>query len=491
MAVPAHDERDYEFARTFGIEIRQVVAPAPGSGHTADPENIAFTETGVAINSGKYDGLTTADFKSQMIQDLTSDGLGKEAVNYRLRDWLFSRQRYWGEPFPIWHELDAHGNPTGLMRADTAESLPVLHPHMEDFKPTGTPEPMLAKATPEWLFKTDTDGVKLKRETNSMPQWAGSCWYYLRFCDNKNSENFIDPAREKYWLPVDLYIGGAEHAVLHLLYSRFWHKVLFDRGHVSTPEPFQKLVNQGMILGEPDENGKAEKMSKSRGNVINPDDIVQQYGADSLRLYEMFMGPLEQTKPWQMSGVEGVYRFLGRVWRMMIDDRAEEVVLLPGVVDSAPPEDQLRILHKTIKAVTDDIDRLSFNTAISRMMEFTNFMSGQETRSKSVLEKFVQLLSPFAPHIAEELWNALGHSNTLSCEPWPAYDPALLVEDTVEIPISVNGKVRSKIVVPANSDAAALEAAARADEVVLKNLDGKTVVKVVAVPGRMVNFVVK
>jgi len=491
MAVPAHDERDYEFAKTFSIEIRQVVTPAPASGHKADLQNVAFTETGVAMNSGKYNGLPTADFKSQITNDLAAAGLGKEAVNYRLRDWLFSRQRYWGEPFPIWHELDANGNPTGLMRADTAESLPVLHPHMDDFKPTGTPEPMLAKATPEWLFKTDTDGVKLKRETNSMPQWAGSCWYYLRFCDNKNSEQFIDPAKEKYWLPVDLYIGGAEHAVLHLLYSRFWHKVLFDRGHVSTPEPFQKLVNQGMILGEPDENGKAEKMSKSRGNVINPDDVVKDYGADSLRLYEMFMGPLEQVKPWQMSGVEGVYRFLGRVWRMIVEDRAEEVVLSVGVVDSAPAEDQLRILHKTIKAVTDDIDRLSFNTAISRMMEFTNFMSGQETRSKSVLEQFVMLLSPFAPHVAEELWNALGHSETMAYEPWPTYDPALLVEDTVEVPVQFNGKVRSKIVVPANSDAAALEAAARADEVVQKNLDGKTVVKVVAVPGRMVNFVVK
>ncbi|MEZ6035194.1 MAG: leucine--tRNA ligase [Planctomycetaceae bacterium] len=491
MAVPAHDERDYEFAKAFGIEIKQVVAPASGSGHQVDLDNIAFTEIGVAVNSGTYNGLATADFKSQITKDLAAAGLGKEAVNYRLRDWLFSRQRYWGEPFPIWHELDADGNPTGLMRADTAESLPVLHPHMEDFKPTGTPEPMLAKATAEWLYKTDTDGVKLKRETNSMPQWAGSCWYYLRFCDNKNSDKFIDPAKEKYWLPVDLYVGGAEHAVLHLLYSRFWHKVLFDRGHVSTPEPFQKLVNQGMILGEPDENGKAEKMSKSRGNVINPDDIVQQYGADSLRLYEMFMGPLEQTKPWQMSGVEGVYRFLGRVWRMMIDDRSEEVVLLTAVVDSAPAEDQLRILHKTIKAVTDDIDRLSFNTAISRMMEFTNFMSGQETRSRSVLETFVLLLNPFAPHIAEELWNALGHASTLSYEPWPSYDPALLVEDTIEVPVQFNGKLRSKIVVPANSDAAALEAAARADEIVQKNLDGKTVVKVVAVPGRMVNFVVR
>ena len=491
MAVPAHDERDYEFAKTFDIEIRLVVGPAPGSGHVADLENVAFTETGVAVNSGKYDGMPTADFKSQISKDLAAAGVGKEAVNYRLRDWLFSRQRYWGEPFPIWHELDADGNPTGLMRADTAESLPVLHPHMDDFKPTGTPEPMLAKATPEWLFKTDTDGMKLKRETNSMPQWAGSCWYYLRFCDNKNSANFIDQAKEKYWLPVDLYIGGAEHAVLHLLYSRFWHKVLFDRGHVSMPEPFQKLVNQGMILGEPDENGKAEKMSKSRGNVINPDEVVKDYGADSLRLYEMFMGPLEQTKPWQMSGVEGVYRFLGRVWRMIVDERAEIVKLAEAVSDAAPTDEQRRVLHKTIKAVTDDIDRLSFNTAISRMMEFSNFMSSESVRPKSVLSQFVQLLSPFAPHIAEELWNVLGHPQTLAYEPWPTYDPALLVEDSVEVPVQFNGKLRSKIVVPADSDAAALEAAARADEQVQKNLEGKTIVKVVAVPGRMVNFVVK
>ena len=516
MAVPGHDERDYEFAKTFGIPIICVVqseacltrsrevakeSQADSDGTLCDSapsretnpleQELPFTEAGTAVNSGKYDGLPTADFKAQITKDLEAAGLGKEAVNYRLRDWLFSRQRYWGEPFPIWHELDVDGNPTGLMRADTAESLPVLHPHMEDFKPTGTPEPMLAKATPEWLFKTDTDGVKLKRETNSMPQWAGSCWYYLRFCDNKNSTNFIDPAKEKYWLPVDLYIGGAEHAVLHLLYSRFWHKVLFDRGHVSTPEPFQKLVNQGMILGEPDENGKAEKMSKSRGNVINPDEVVKDYGADSLRLYEMFMGPLEQTKPWQMSGVEGVYRFLGRVWRMIVDERAETVKLADAVVDAAPSDEQLRVLHKTIKAVTDDIDRLSFNTAISRMMEFSNFMSSQEARPKLVLSQFVQLLSPFAPHIAEELWNVLGHPNTLAYEPWPTYDPALLVEDSVEVPVQFNGKLRSKIVVPANSDAAALEAAARADEQVQKNLEGKTVVKVVAVPGRMVNFVVK
>ncbi|HQZ64799.1 MAG TPA: leucine--tRNA ligase [Planctomycetaceae bacterium] len=574
MAVPAHDERDYEFAKTFDIPILQVVAPAPDSGHNVDIESVAFTEIGVAVNSGKYDGLSTADFKSRITKDLAKAGLGKEAVNYRLRDWLFSRQRYWGEPFPIWHELDADGNPTGLMRADAAESLPMLHPHMDDFKPTGSPEPMLAKATQEWLYKTDTDGVRLKRETNSMPQWAGSCWYYLRFCDNKNSEQFIDPEKEKYWLPVDLYVGGAEHAVLHLLYSRFWHKVLFDRGHVSTPEPFQKLVNQGMILGDTDysvspevfqanraaiegmnlvplvlkmddaeivalrnpsddpdayspltedqvvkEKGKAvlkgttieltgrtDKMSKSRRNVVNPDHVVKDYGADSLRLYEMFMGPLEQVKPWQMNGVEGVYRFLGRVWRLMIDERSETVKLNDTVVDTDPSEDQLRMLHKTIKAVTDDIERLSFNTAISRMMEFTNFMSGQEARSKSVLEQFVLLLNPFAPHIAEELWNTLkapqlellenagllkGHNVTLTYEQWPTYDPALLVEDTIEVPVQVNGKIRSKIIVSADSDAKALEAAARGDDAVQKYLDGKTVVKVVAVPGRMVNFVVK
>ena len=514
MAVPAHDERDYEFAKAFSIPIKSVVM-APDdwllknkSNDVPTPEHdwsqfrnvyrtdagnwtAAFTEPGVAVNSGEYNGLSTAEFKAKITTDLAASGQGREAVNYRLRDWLFSRQRYWGEPFPIWHELDDEGKPTGLMRADSSESLPVLHPHMEDFKPSGTPEPMLAKAPDTWLYKTDTDGMKLKRETNSMPQWAGSCWYYLRFCDNKNSEQFIDPAKEKYWLPVDLYIGGAEHAVLHLLYARFWHKVLFDRGHVSTAEPFQKLVNQGMILGEPDENGKAEKMSKSRGNVINPDDIVKEYGADSLRLYEMFMGPLEQSKPWQMNGVEGVFRFLGRVWRLMIDDRSEEVVLSDAVVSTAPSQDQLRVLHKTIKAVTDDIDRLAFNTAISRMMEFTNFMSGQATRSKSVLESFVILLSPFAPHIAEELWNTLGHPSTLAFEPWPSYDPALLVEDTVEIPVQMNGKLRSKIVVAANADAASLEAAARADETVRKNLDGKTVVKVVVVPGRMVNIVVR
>ena len=486
MAVPGHDDRDYEFAKAFGIPIVQVVAPASADAPAVDLSQAAWTELGIAVNSGEWNGLATAEFKQKITADLAARGLGREAVNFRMRDWLFSRQRYWGEPFPIWHELDEHGQPTGLMRTDTAAELPVLHPHVEDFKPTGTPEPMLSKAGDDWLYRTDTDGVRLKRETNSMPQWAGSCWYYLRFCDNKNSASFIDPMKERYWLPVDLYIGGAEHAVLHLLYSRFWHKVLFDRGHVSHPEPFSRLVNQGMILGE---NG--EKMSKSRGNVVNPEKVVEQRGADSLRLYEMFMGPLEQVKPWQTSGVEGVYRFLNRVWRMIVDDRSEQVQRDAAVQDVEPTTEQLRKLHRTIRAVTDDIDRLSFNTAISRMMEFTNFMSEQTVRPQRMLESFVLLLSPFAPHIAEELWAVLGHTTTLAYEPWPEADPALLVEDTVEVPIQVSGKLRGKIVVPAGLDAAALQAAAEADAQVRRHLEGKTVVKVVCVPGRLVNFVVK
>lgn len=480
MAVPAQDERDWEFAEVFDLPIIRTVQP---------PESFdgkAFTGDGPAINSDYLNGMHVAEAKETIIDRLSKEGLGQQAVNYKLRDWLFSRQRYWGEPFPIWHELDDNGEPTGLMRADSPDSLPVLHPHMDDFKPTGNPEPMLAKAEKDWLYTTADDGTKLKRETNSMPQWAGSCWYFLRFCDNRNSDAFIDPELEKYWMPVDLYIGGAEHAVLHLLYARFWHKVLFDRGHVSMVEPFRKLVNQGMILGE---NG--EKMSKSRGNVINPDDVVREYGADSLRLYEMFMGPLEQVKPWSMKGVEGVYRFLGRVWRMVIDDRAEHVTLHSAVNEADPTQDQLKILHKTIKVVTEDIDKLSFNTAISRMMEFTNFMSHEDSRPKAVLQPFVLLLSPFAPHIAEEIWNALGNENTLAYEPWPTYDESLLVEDTIELPIQVNGKLKAKTQVPNGLDKAATQAAAEADPAVQKILAGREIVKVVAVPGRMVNFVVK
>ena len=549
MAVPGQDTRDWEFAEVFNLPIIRTVQPTEGF------DGKAFLEDGPAINSGFLDGLGVVDAKAKMIEHLEQAGLGNSTVNYRLRDWLFSRQHFWGEPFPIWHELDAEGNMTGLMRSDAESELPVTLPEDFDFQPHGRPEPPLDEAPDAWLYKTADDGTRLKRETNSMPQWAGSCWYYLRFCDSGNNEQFIDPAKEKYWMPVDLYIGGAEHAVLHLLYARFWHKVLFDHGHVSTSEPFNRLVNQGMILGEPEltsfrkiegtlvsarevrENESADvdashvisatgepvepvkiddervekkgehfvliddpevvvdsrafKMSKSRGNVINPDDIVDRYGADALRMYEMFMGPLEQMKPWSMSGVEGVSRFIGRVWRMIIDDRADDVVLNAAVQDAEATDDQLRVLHKTIKAVTDDIEKLSFNTAISRMMEFTNAITQCDVRPRSVIEPFVLLLSPFAPHLAEELWSVLGRDETLAYEPWPEYDESRIAEDTVEIPVQVNGKMRGKVTVPAGADKGAMQAAAEADEFVQKHIAGKDVVKVVVVPGRMVNFVVK
>ncbi|GAB4143591.1 MAG: leucine--tRNA ligase [Planctomycetaceae bacterium] len=564
MAVPAHDLRDWEFAVQFEIPIVPVVQPpddyAPSKEEKAlaiEGENgeskFPFAGQGTAINSGEFNGLSTEEFKTRITEMLAENGLGKKAVNYRLRDWLFSRQHFWGEPFPIWHELDADGKETGLLRTDPEDALPIELPENFEFKPHGRPEPPLEESPAAWLYKTAEDGTRLKRETNTMPQWAGSCWYYLRFCDNKNSERFIDPDKEKYWLPVDLYIGGAEHAVLHLLYSRFWHKVLFDRGYVTDMEPFQKLVNQGMILGEPEltafkneagdwvssagidmaqasagqaidpktgstlipvkieidqvkkkgaqfvlkENpdivvdSRAYKMSKSRGNVINPDDVVAQYGADALRMYEMFMGPLEQMKPWSMSGVEGVSRFIGRVWRMIVDDRSEDVQLHADVQDVPANENQLRVLHKTIKAVTEDIEKLSFNTAISRMMEFTNEISGQQPRPKSILEPFVLLLSPFAPHVAEELWQVLGHEETLAYESWPEFDETKIVESTIEIPVQVNGKVRARLNVPADADQAAIQAAAEADADVQKQLEGKQIVKVIVVPGRMVNFVVK
>jgi leucyl-tRNA synthetase len=515
MAVPAHDERDFEFAKKFDLPIRPVQVPADESKITTfffadSPEELAqyrakspaerrkevlealrrgdgplVTDDGIAINSGEFDGTPTAEFKTKITAWLTEKGVGKEAVNYKLRDWLFSRQRFWGEPFPIAHELDADGKPTGLIRTVAESDLPVDLPHLEDFKPHGRPEPPLDKAPKEWLYPT-IDGVKCKRETNTMPQWAGSCWYYLRFLDPKNADAPIDPEIEKAWMPVDLYIGGAEHAVLHLLYSRFWHMVLFDRGVVSTPEPFQKLVNQGMILGE---NG--EKMSKSRGNVVNPDEVVREYGADALRLYEMFMGPLPDSKPWNMEGVAGVRNFLGRVWRLMIDDRAEEVTLAAEVTDAAPTAEQLRVTHATIKAVTEDIDKLSFNTAIARMMEFVNFFTKETTRPRACLQPLVLILSPFAPHLSEELWGALGHAQTLAYEPWPAFDEAHLATDTVEIVVQLSGKVRGKVSVPTGADQATTLAAVKADPKIAEQLSGKQVVKEIVVPGKLVNLVVK
>ncbi len=557
MAVPAHDLRDWEFAVTFGLSITPVVQAPEGYKPTKEEQELAseingqaatpFAGEGTAINSGEFDGLETQQFKQQITKALEDSGLGVKAVNFRLRDWLFSRQHFWGEPFPIWHELDDNGEPTGMLRTDAESDLPITLPEMKEFKHHGSPEPPLSFAPDEWLYQTADDGVRLKRETNSMPQWAGSCWYYLRFADPKNSACMIDPEKEKFWLPVDLYIGGAEHAVLHLLYARFWHKVLFDRGHLTHAEPFQKLINQGMILGEaeltgyvkkdnpeewvsatdvpetekksglvveaikltPDQvekkgenfvlkdnpgivvDSRAAKMSKSRGNVVNPDDVVSGYGADSLRLYEMFMGPLEQMKPWSMKGVDGVARFLGRVWRLIVDERADEVTLSECVQDISPTEDQERVLHKTIKAVTEDIEKLSFNTAISRMMEFTNAFSALDQRPRCVLEPFVLLLSPFAPHLAEELWEVLGHSETLAYEPWPSFDEGKIAEDTIEIPVQVNGKLRGKVHVPAEADQAVIQQAAETDETILEQLAGKTVVKVIVAPGRLVNFVVK
>jgi leucyl-tRNA synthetase len=493
MAVPAHDERDFEFAQQFNLPVIAVVDP--GDCDVVDRQTVlagkqCSSEDGVSINSNGYNGLTTVDFKRRITADLGAGGLGREAVNYKLRDWLFSRQRFWGEPFPILHELDDKGQPTGLIRAVDVKDLPVDLPHLDDYKPAGAgpdglPAPPLAKAPKEWL-EPMIGGKRYRRETNTMPQWAGSCWYFLRFIDPKNQQRFVDPAKEKAWMPIDLYVGGAEHAVLHLLYSRFWHKVLYDRGHVSTPEPFKKLVNQGMILGE---NG--EKMSKARGNVINPDDVVREFGADSLRLFEMFMGPLEAVKPWSTAGVVGVRGFLDRAWRLIVDDKAEELKLNESVQNVAPTDEQNRTLHKTIKQVTSDLHGMAFNTAIARMMEFTNFFTKETVRPREAMEKFVLILSPFAPHLAEELWQLLGHDKTLAYEPWPTFNDALTKDSEIEIPVQILGKLRGKVVVPAGSDQVSIIAAARADARISELLTGKEVVKTIVVPGKLVNFVVK
>jgi leucyl-tRNA synthetase len=480
---------------------------------------VCFAGSGIAVNSGAWTGMPTERVKQGIIADLDARGLGRQAVNYKLRDWLFSRQRFWGEPFPILHELGADGKPNGNIRAVPLEQLPVDLPHLEDFKPHGRPEPPLAKADASWLY-VELDGKRYRRETNTMPQWAGSCWYYLRFISPGCTTAMVDREQEAAWMPVDLYIGGAEHAVLHLLYSRFWHKVLFDRGYVSHAEPFQKLVNQGMILsyayrdqrgalisgdlvkddgeGAPShvETGEAlerivAKMSKSLKNVIDPEGVVQEYGADALRLYEMFMGPLEATKPWSMNGVNGVRNFLDRVWRLMIDPRSESNAILDTVVDVAPTGEQNRVIHTTIGAVTRDIEQLSFNTAIARMMEFVNFFTKESVRPRSAMDTIVLLLAPFAPHMAEELWQALGHATSLAYHPWPLYDEALTKESEIEVPLQVNGKVRGKVVVSAGCTAEELEAAARKHDRLAELIEGKQIVKVVVVAGRMVNFVVK
>jgi leucyl-tRNA synthetase len=564
MAVPAHDERDLEFAINYRLPIKAVVKPtiqwlSENGGHlqvdvilggekmewtylelievatsrdkSLEPQvykefiekpaefSTAFSGAGIAINSDFLDGLSTVEAKAKITAWLESKGLGQKTVNFKLRDWLFSRQRYWGEPFPIIWTKDAAGN---LYHEALPESaLPLLPPTLEDYKPTASGEPPLARAK-DWLHLPDGS----IRETNTMPQWAGSCWYYLRYLDAKNGSAFVNRDVESYWMGsapspisesssanstpgVDLYVGGTEHAVLHLLYARFWHKILFDLGHVSTAEPFFKLVNQGLILGE-----DGQKMSKSRGNVVNPDDVLAEYGADAFRLYEMFMGPLQETKPWNTRGVEGVYRFLGRVWRMFVDEqsydefeqnlsaqpeRGEEflaqVKLAATIRDVAATPAQAKTLHACIKKVTDDLEGMRFNTAISAMMVFTNEAMTWDVKPAGVLRTFLQLLAPFAPHICEELWHKLHlhlglTAPSLSYEPWPAFDPALLVESEVELPVSVNGKMRDVIRVAVDADNATLEAAAKAAPKVQPFLEGKTIKKVIVVPKKMVNLVV-
>jgi leucyl-tRNA synthetase len=573
MAVPAHDTRDFEFAEKFGLPVKQVVLPVfPKNSDFALAEeffhrrseeykkspvkfilggwlsgngtilngaitSVAFTDSGISVASANIEvslnGLSTVEAKAKITAWLEEKGLGKKTVNFKLRDWLFSRQRYWGEPFPIIWKKDAAGN--SYHEALSESSLPVLPPTLEDYKPTATGEPPLARAK-DWVNLPDGS----VRETNTMPQWAGSCWYYLRYLDAKNISAFVGGDVENYWMGgtgcklqvesckldssatqpetsnlkpstsgVDLYVGGTEHAVLHLLYARFWHKVLFDLGFVSTTEPFHKLVNQGIILGE-----DGQKMSKSRGNVVNPDDVLSEYGSDAFRLYEMFMGPLEMVKPWNTKGVEGVYRFLGRAWRLFVDEKSEtayeqaealatgahgellDLILLSGTItDVAATPAQLKTLHACIKKVTEDLDGMRFNTAISAMMVFVNEAMTWSNKPLPVMQTFLQLLAPFAPHIAEELWARL-HSTfgqvapSLAYAEWPKFDPALLIESEIEMPVSVNGKMRDVIKVSVDADNATIEAVAKASEKVQPFLADKTIKKVIIVPKKMVNLIV-
>ncbi len=550
MAVPAHDARDFAFATAFGLPIREVVSggekDADGNlkeAYTGDGPHVHSSSADRALeiaNKGiSIDGMPTDEAITKITAWLDKQGAGRKKVNYRLRDWVFSRQRYWGEPFPVvFVDEQPHLVPE--------RALPVKLPEVENYKPSGTMAGPLA-TVPEWVETALPDGTPALRETNTMPQWAGSCWYYLRYLDPHNTEKLVDPEKEQYWMPVDLYVGGAEHAVLHLLYARFWHKVLFDLGVVSTPEPFGRLVHQGMILGEYEytayrlgdgtyvpadrveehvEDGRtvyrtpegllaepvkvsegdveksgekfvlknhpgaavaarAHKMSKSRGNVVNPDDIVEAYGADSMRLYEMFMGPLEQTKPWNTRGVDGVHRFLNRAWRLLLDEETGA----PKTTQEAPNREHLRALHGLIQKVTDDIEGLRFNTAIAAMMEFVNTANKWEHVPHEVAKTFVLLLAPFAPHIAEELWNRLGHEASLAYEKWPEHDPEHLKVDTVTIAVQVNGKMRASIDIAPDAPKDEVLEQAKAQDNVLRHLDGLTLRKEVYVPGRIVNLV--
>lgn len=499
MAVPAHDDRDWEFAKQFGLPIIEVLKSE------VDVQKEAWTEDGIHVNSEWLDGLNKQEAIEKMLAWLEKEGCGHKAVNYKLRDWIFSRQRYWGEPIPL-----VHCPHCGTVTVND-EDLPLTLPEVEKYEPSGTGESPLVNVESWVNCKCPKCGAPAKRETNTMPQWAGSCWYYLRYIDPKNDKAFVDPEKEKYWMPVDLYVGGTEHAVLHLLYARFWHKVLYDLGLVSTKEPFQRLVNQGMITSfayqkknkslvpvdkvkeiEPgkyieEETGEEvfqviAKMSKSLKNVINPDDYIKNYGADSVRMYEMFMGPLRESKPWATNGFMGVYRFLDRVWRILTEKT---------IVDNAPSAEIDKLLNRTIKKVTEDTRDLNFNTAISQMMVLANELNKQEEISKSVMETFALLLSPYTPHLAEEMWEILGHEPSISKMAWPTYDETKCVDDEVEIVVQINGKLRSKLMMPLNAAKDDVIAAARNDEKTRTWIDGKTIVKEIVVPNKLVNIVVK
>jgi leucyl-tRNA synthetase len=541
MAVPAHDERDYEFAKCFDLPIVEVVAGG-------DVAKEAFVGEGVGVNSEFLDGLSTPQAKQRMIEWLEAHGKGAGAVSYKLRDWLFSRQRYWGEPFPVLHLAD------GTTKLVPESELPVLLPPLDDFRPSGEFEAPLERA-PAWIETRDPEtGQPARRDRNTMPQWAGSCWYYLRFCDPYNEGEAWSREAERYWMPVDLYVGGAEHAVLHLLYARFWHKVLYDLGFVHTKEPFQRLLNPGMILGHSyryyddnlsddphakvqafagsevrvagesvvaSETGRplkarwvdekevrrgsdgqplhptidglvleevVEKMSKSRGNVLSPDEVIEEYGADAMRLYELFMGPLEKGAPWSTEGIPGVHRFLQRAYRLLVDEGVEgEPIreLPPG--DGTP--DQARLLARTVHGVTEDLEALQFNTAIAKLMVFVRDIAKDAPLPRRAAEAFVRMLAPFAAHLGEELWQRLGHAESLAFEPWPEADPALLVADVIRLAVQVNGKRRGEIEVPADTDDAGIRAAALASEQVQRHLAGREPRKIIVVPGRLVNVV--
>ncbi|RLQ91829.1 leucine--tRNA ligase [Planomicrobium sp. Y74] len=467
MAVPAHDERDYEFAKQFDLPIVEVV-----SGGNIEEE--AYAGDGELINSDFLNGLNKNEAIAKAIDWLVEKGVGEKKITYRLRDWLFSRQRYWGEPIPIIHWED------GTMTPVDEKDLPLMLPVTTDIKPSGTGESPLANIE-EWVNVVHPEtGMKGRRETNTMPQWAGSCWYYLRYIDPDNDNAIADPELLKHWLPVDVYIGGAEHAVLHLLYARFWHKVLYDIGVVPTKEPFQKLYNQGMILGEGN-----EKMSKSKGNVVNPDQIIESHGADTLRLYEMFMGPLDASIAWSTNGLEGARRFLDRVWRLFIEDDG----MSAKIVDANDGKLE-KVYHQTVKKVTEDFEGLRFNTAISQMMVFINEGYKADVIPKEYVEGFVKMLSPIAPHVTEELWEKLGHTETVTYAEWPTFDESKMVDDEVEVVVQVNGKVRTKIVVSKDSTKEELETAALADEQIQKAAEGKQIRKVIAIPGKLVNVVI-